>query len=116
MIERLFNYLEKRPRAILAAAVVFVLALSSMSALCFYALTVVVESEREEALDKLASSRQFYEEQSKLLQERANLNSDNIVRIADTFAPMLRAQAEEVRQLKDHVGTSRNDHQSGDRL
>jgi hypothetical protein len=112
MVEKLLSYLEKRPRAVVAAALTFVLALSAVSGLCFYVLTIVVESERHEAMQQVLSAKSNFEEKTKLLQERARINSEHIVRLADTLAPLLKSQAADIGRLKDEFGNSATDQAS----
>ena len=109
MFEKLFGYLEKRPRAVVAAALTFILALSGISGLCFYVLTIVVESERATAMRELTQAREIYEGQAELLTARAKLNSDQIIRLVDSTVPLLRSQADDVRKLSEEFAQRQKD-------
>lgn len=112
MIEKLLSYLEKRPREVVATAITFVLALSAVSGLCFYVLTIVVESERHAAMSELIRAKERFDEQSKFLQERARQNSEQIVRVAVSLTPLLKAQTDDIRKLKEEFAAREDDAQS----
>ncbi len=103
MFDRFLSLLETHPKHTALAGLILGAAVTGCSSLAFYSLSTSVEIERTVAMRSAESAREEYHTKTKIANERAKLNADNIRRIVDSALPVLKAQVDELTTLRNEL-------------
>lgn len=102
-MDKILSFLEKRPRELVLAVLLFSGGVTTVSGLCFYVLSQQLDNERTIMRAELTLAKNHFEDQLNLIKERAKLSSQDYERLANALVPGLKAQAEDLTKIKEAI-------------